>query len=39
MRQDDRMAKIRLAWFRHVEEVTHNVAKTRRYYGISRAAY
>ena len=33
------MAQRRLAWFRHVEEVTHNVAKTCRYYGISRTLY
>ena len=35
----DRMVQRRLAWFRHVEEVTHNVAKTCRYYGISRNTY
>lgn len=31
MRPEDRMAQRRVAWFRHVEEVTHNVARTRRY--------
>jgi transposase len=35
----DREAKRRLAIIRHVEEVTGNVALTRRYYGISRQAY
>lgn len=39
MRPEDRIAQRRLAWFRHVEEVTHNVAKTCRYYGISRTCY
>lgn len=39
MRQDDRLVQLRLAWFRHVAEVTHNVAKTCRYYGISRTRY
>ena len=29
----------RLAIIRHVEEITHNVAKTCRYYGISRMAF
>lgn len=35
----DRMVQRRLAWFRHVDEVTHNVAKTCRYYGVSRNTY
>ncbi len=39
MRFDYRSAQTRLAWFRHVEEVTRNVAKTCRYYGISRTCY
>src|SRR5437867_6694961 len=39
MRLDDRMVQRRLAWFRHVAEVTGNVAKTCRYYGISRNTY
>ena len=39
MRSDYRSAQARLAWFRHVEEVTRNVAKTCRYYGISRTCY
>jgi len=29
----------RLAIVRHAEEVTHNIAKTCRYYGISRTAF
>jgi len=29
----------RLAIIRHVEEITQNVAKTCRYYGISRMAF
>ena len=29
----------RLGIIRHVEEVTHNVAKTCRYYGISRMVF
>jgi transposase-like protein len=29
----------RLAVLRHYEEVTHNVSKTCRYYGISRMAF
>ncbi len=36
MRQEDRIVQHRLAWFRHAEEVTKNVAKTCRYFGISR---
>jgi transposase-like protein len=39
MRQEDRMVQHRLAWFRHAEEVTRNVAKTCRYFGISRTRY
>lgn len=39
MSPEDRMIQRRLAWFRHVEEVTRNVAKTCRYYGISRTRY
>ncbi len=39
MRHDDRMVQHRLAWFRHAEEVTKNVAKTCRYFGISRTRY
>ncbi|SRR5260221_2306782 len=34
-----RLQKWRLGILRHVEEVTHNVAKTCRYYGIGRTAY
>jgi transposase len=36
---DDRAAHRRLGWFWHVSEVTHNVAKTCRYFGISRQTY
>jgi transposase InsO family protein len=35
----DRRARHRLAIIRHAQEVTHNVAKTCRYYGITRTAY
>lgn len=34
-----RLQKWRLGVLRHVEEVTHNVALTCRYYGIGRTAY
>jgi len=34
-----RAVKHRLAIIRHVEEVTHDVSKTCRYYGISRQSY
>jgi len=34
-----RLQTWRLGIIRHVEEVTGNVAKTCRYYGISRTAY
>ena len=36
MGPDDRAVHRRLGWFRYVDEVTHNVAKTCRYFGISR---
>jgi len=39
MSPDDRIVQRRLGWFRHVDEVTQNVAKTCRYYGISRNRY
>jgi transposase InsO family protein len=39
MGPDDRAVRRRLGWFRHVDEVTHNVAKTCRYFGISRQTY
>ena len=39
MGPDDRAVHRRLGWFRHVDEVTHNVAKTCRYFGISRQTY
>jgi len=38
-RELDRRAAHRLAIIRHAEEVTGNVSKTCRYYGISRQAY
>ena len=38
-RELDRRAGHRLAIIRHAQEVTGNVAKTCRYYGISRPAY
>jgi len=39
MPDQERQIKMRLAWFNHVQEITHNVAKTCRYYGISRKSY
>ena len=39
MTQKDRFIKMRLGWFTHVEDVTGKVAKTCRYYGISRKTY
>jgi transposase len=39
MSQDERMVKLRLSWFRHVKEITGNVAKTCRHYGISQTMY
>jgi len=39
MSQQQRLIKLRLSWFRHVQEITHNVAKTCRYYGIARRTY
>ena len=38
-RELDRRAKHRLAIIRHAQEVTQNVSKTCRYYGITRQAY
>ena len=38
-RELDRGAAHRLAIIRHKEEVSHSVARTCRYYGISRSAY
>ena len=38
-RELDRRAAHRLAIIRHAQEVTHNVSKTCRYYGITRQAY
>ena len=38
-RERDRNAARRLAIIRHAQEVTGNVAKTCRYYGITRQAY
>lgn len=34
-----RLVNLRFSWFSHVQEVTHNVAKTCRYYGIARRTY
>ncbi len=34
-----KLVNLRLSWFRHAKEVTHNVAKTCRYYGIARRTY
>jgi len=34
-----RNQKWRLGIIRHAEEVTHNIAKTSRYFGISRTAF
>jgi len=39
MSNEERFTKMRLAWFNHVNEITHNVSKTCRYYGISRTMY
>ena len=39
MSNQERQIKMRISWFNHVKEITHNVAKTCRYYGISRTAY
>ncbi len=39
MSQEQRLVNLRLSWFRHVQEITHNVAKTCRYYGIARRTY
>ena len=38
-RELDRQAAHRLAMIRHAQEVTGNVSKTCRYYGISRQVY
>ena len=38
-RELERRAAHRLAVIRHAQEVTHNVCKTRRHYGITRQAY
>lgn len=35
----DRLQQWRLGIIHHAQEVTHNVAKTCRYYGISRSAF
>jgi transposase InsO family protein len=36
---EQKLYNLRLSWFRHFQEVTHNVAKTCRYYGIARRTY
>jgi transposase InsO family protein len=38
-RELERRARHRLAIIRHAQEVTHNVSRTCRYYGITRQAY
>jgi hypothetical protein len=38
-RELDRRVAHRLLVIRHAQEVTHNVSKTCRHYGISRQAY
>jgi transposase InsO family protein len=35
----EKKIKLRLAWFKHVEEITRNVAQTCRYYGMARRTY
>ncbi|MCX8083100.1 MAG: leucine zipper domain-containing protein [bacterium] len=35
----ERQIKMRIGWFRHVEEITGNVAKIWMYYGISKKTY
>mgnify|MGYP001575082357 CR=1 FL=1 len=37
--EQKRIQKLRLGWFEHTQEKTHNVAKTCRYYGITRQTY
>ncbi len=39
MTQQDRLIKMRLGWFAHTKQVTGKVAKTCRYFGISRKTY
>lgn len=39
MSEQERQIKMRLEWFRHIEEVTNNVAQTCRYFGIARKTY
>ena len=36
MSQEQRLVNLRLSWFRHAQKITHNVAKTCRYYGTAR---
>ncbi len=38
-REQQRLVKHRLAVIRHAQEVTDNVARTCRYYGISRQTF
>ncbi|MBI2669816.1 MAG: helix-turn-helix domain-containing protein [Candidatus Yanofskybacteria bacterium] len=37
--EQKRIQKLRLGWFEHTQEKTYNIAKTCRYYGISRQTY
>ena len=39
MDQLQRGIKLRLSWFRHFHEKSQNIAKTCRYFGISRPTY
>jgi hypothetical protein len=34
-----KLVNLRLSWFRHAQGITHNVAKTCRYYGVARRTY
>ncbi len=34
-----KLVNLRLSWFRHAQQITHNVAKTCRYYGMARRTY
>ncbi|MBI2063926.1 MAG: helix-turn-helix domain containing protein [Candidatus Yanofskybacteria bacterium] len=39
MNTKQRQIKLRLAWFKHFQEKSHNVARTCRYFGISRYTF
>jgi transposase InsO family protein len=38
-KSQQKLADLRASWFRHAQEITHNVSKTCRYYGIARRTY